>query len=412
MSATSQLGQPDAYSGTLTHISQTITVADALITLVREPVMAILQNVNKDKALKASVGEWKGEAFKGNGCGIPSLETEPFEDYLVAHDGAFEPTGECTATAGWPHLLHALGIKPGMNVLDWGPVTDGYIPLRNGGMTMEIGGKVFCHIINIYRVPPEATHSVKILQRCIDMKACVLPFGQLAWTKLDSRTIATFKPKGRMHMNSKRTPFGNLMQHLGSKTVVNTYFNALEFGVSNTQLAWPVKGSMNIRDQMKRLVSNVREVQTTTKPLLLTYRWLNKASILKSKVLSRNNKDQSFLDDILETVEAAPELDRLQKRGMRERISEYFMFDQVFKYGIGESDITEPTYPVSPQDMVKRTLDGYSSLPQSQWKHELYTLAEQVKDVIFLEPIIILNDMVRVLDFGDVDEMWSETVQL
>jgi hypothetical protein len=69
-------------------IIQTITLADTIVTLIREPVTLLYQNIIKGQLLKQSLGPWQREAFEENKrCRIPVLRREEFEEYIVKIDG-------------------------------------------------------------------------------------------------------------------------------------------------------------------------------------------------------------------------------------------------------------------------------------------------------------------------------------
>ncbi|GAM35678.1 hypothetical protein TCE0_017r04189 [Talaromyces pinophilus] len=72
-------------------ISQTLSVADSVVTLVREPISLLYNNIHKTKKLKQSLAAWRGEVLDANGQSrIPVLRRDEFEDHLVATDGKIE----------------------------------------------------------------------------------------------------------------------------------------------------------------------------------------------------------------------------------------------------------------------------------------------------------------------------------
>jgi hypothetical protein len=72
-------------------ISQTVSLADTVVTLVREPISLLYNNINKTKKLKQSLGAWQDEALDANGQSrIPVLRLDEFEEHLVATDGKIE----------------------------------------------------------------------------------------------------------------------------------------------------------------------------------------------------------------------------------------------------------------------------------------------------------------------------------
>lgn len=71
-------------------VSQTISLADSIVTLLREPVALLYQNITKAQELKRSLGHWQGEALdRDKQCQIPVLRLKEFEKYLVEMVGSW-----------------------------------------------------------------------------------------------------------------------------------------------------------------------------------------------------------------------------------------------------------------------------------------------------------------------------------
>jgi hypothetical protein len=69
-------------------VSQTISLADSIVTLLREPVALLYQNITKAQELKRSLGHWHGEAIDGDKqCRITCATVEGIRKYLVDTDG-------------------------------------------------------------------------------------------------------------------------------------------------------------------------------------------------------------------------------------------------------------------------------------------------------------------------------------
>jgi hypothetical protein len=155
-------------------ITHTITLADTIVTLIKELVTLLYQNIIKGQQLKQSLGAWEGEAFDENRpCRITVLRREEFEEYMVKIDGIVPPCmppddKESLDTKGssrlgafrmswclnqspassskfekapmasgcWAYFLYALGICPDMGIVSWRPSTDGFISTQNGGIEM------------------------------------------------------------------------------------------------------------------------------------------------------------------------------------------------------------------------------------------------------------------------------------
>ncbi|KAH9238383.1 hypothetical protein K456DRAFT_1173853 [Colletotrichum gloeosporioides 23] len=175
-------------------IQQTVTLAGTIVTLVREPISLLYQNVVKTQNLKRSLGVWQKRMLDRNGyCGIPVLRLKEFEEYLVTIDGVVpastgqhqsqnpddtrlswnwtswnrprssssstsRPLLPADGTACWAWFLFAMGIHPTTEIIidsnkrrivDRKPSTDGFISTQNGGIEMEVYGAVLCHVFNL-----------------------------------------------------------------------------------------------------------------------------------------------------------------------------------------------------------------------------------------------------------------------
>lgn len=189
-------------------VSQTLSLADSIVTLLREPVAMLYQNITKAQELRRSLGQWHAEAIDDDKqYRIPMLGVEEFEKYLSDTDGCLLPSPEARqGKACWAYLLHALGIQPGRNIVNWRPSTDGFISTQNGGIEMEIDGAVLCHIINLYSIHREprsgaARDNGKAQQRYH------LQFGELAWETIEGQIHGHFRPGSENQLNSSKIPF-------------------------------------------------------------------------------------------------------------------------------------------------------------------------------------------------------------
>jgi hypothetical protein len=97
-------------------ITQTITPADTIVTLIREPVTLLYQNIVKGQQLKQRLGPWQGEAFDENTrCPRPVLRREEFEEYTVKVDGivpSYMPHHKHIWYNNRPHLDSCLARDP------------------------------------------------------------------------------------------------------------------------------------------------------------------------------------------------------------------------------------------------------------------------------------------------------------
>jgi hypothetical protein len=256
-------------------ITHTITLADTIVALIREPVTLLYQNIIKGQQLKQSLGPWKGEAFDENRrCQIPVLRREEFEEYMVKIDGIVPPCmppddkesldtkGSSrlgafrmswglnqspasssifekapTASGCWTYFLYALGICPDMGIVRWGPSTDGFISTQNGGIEMELEGSALCHIINIYGTTLDpnsrARPSPEIFPGRRHEKPCQLRFGKPAWETSKGQIHSHFQLGLEIELVKRKVPFGTVGQLMGPNTLAVSYLTALEHGVSN-----------------------------------------------------------------------------------------------------------------------------------------------------------------------------------
>jgi hypothetical protein len=109
-------------------IAQTLSLADTIVTLIREPAALAYQSYTRRQAIQRSLGDWENQAFDEDGeCRIPVLkcsnfdeeELGVFETYLVDNDGILKPDeGRVPAKSSWAYLMHALGIKPADRLIE------------------------------------------------------------------------------------------------------------------------------------------------------------------------------------------------------------------------------------------------------------------------------------------------------
>lgn len=112
------------------------------------------------------------------------------------------PPFPSSGTAFRGYLLHALGARPGGNVVDWRPSADGLVSTQNGDIEMEVDGPAICHIINIYSLPPDRPDRQA-------GKQCRFAFGELAWDAAgDDQLHAHFTPGPEKELVSEKRPFG------------------------------------------------------------------------------------------------------------------------------------------------------------------------------------------------------------
>ncbi|KAF5640442.1 PFS domain protein [Fusarium sp. NRRL 52700] len=284
-------------------IAQTVNLADTVVNLIREPIVLLYQNISKKKALHASLGIWKDEALDDAGqCRIPVLLEEGLEAHLVQTDGvieclAKEPTsgpqerqkfrlswgnnnnlrksGKSPSLppgmACWAYFLHSLGIRPGMSVVGWRPLTDGLISTQNGGVEMEIDGSALCHLINLYSISPQPDRRRRRVLRLLPNqsvpKSHTFSFGKLGWDTINDQLHAHFTPGVETKLNAAKQPFGEQGSLLEPGTIMASYLSTLEYGASDQQFHLPSPQDP-LHKRIASLTRCLRELRTKSHGLL------------------------------------------------------------------------------------------------------------------------------------------------
>ncbi|KAK5694831.1 hypothetical protein LTR97_009422 [Elasticomyces elasticus] len=130
---------------------QTITLGQSVVQLVREPVAHFYQRYEQAQAVKRGLGPWTIEVYQKDRLHIPTLLEMDFEAHLIKHLGYMQPIGLPDSSASWGYWMHALGIQPGKDVVQWAPTLDDWVSTQNGKLEMDVEGAVLCHIVNLYR---------------------------------------------------------------------------------------------------------------------------------------------------------------------------------------------------------------------------------------------------------------------
>jgi hypothetical protein len=202
-------------------------------------------------------------------------------------------------------------------------------------------------------------------------------------------------------------------------TLWQVYLNALELGVSDPRLAWPeVTEPLAVR--MDKLISNIKEVQHTSSPLLITHEWLENASRIKRRVLANGGGDRSFFVDIETCLGGWDYFDddittRLRIQSANEDLKDYFMFNNEGFTADFFEEHPKSRQPAPYKTMVgaiSKALDEYSNEPEGTWKHNLYNMKEQVIAVVMVRNKLILSDYVWILDFDRSSSLWKKRVRL
>lgn len=377
----------DKVSQVESDIEQTLTLADAIVQLAKIPITLAWQNVEKRRGIKRSVGNWKTEAFDNEKeCRMPVLRykagernAKAFVEYLVENDGILQPVQDPPAKSCWAYLMHALGIKPGMDLVDWMPLLDGFVSTQNGGIEMEIDGAAFCTIINLFYIDGVWDKSREQFKDPEEVNFVKLGCGDLAWAEKDNVIHAHFAPGTNKEINMKKHPFSTVGQRMEPGTLMVSYFNVLEYGVSDVALALPGHKA-SLKERLQKFDKAYWAIKARPGPLLVTNWWLHIAGRAVKKAMANGGKDRSFFEDLCNAFE--PSLTAKQKRRdeWRSDIRADFLFDDELPRFFVPSNLVTPPQPRSGplKKLYERVLEGYKDEPDGSFKHDLFLVKEEV----------------------------------
>lgn len=443
-------------------ISQTVSLADTVVTLVREPISLLYNNINKTKKLKQSLGAWQDEALDANGQSrSPVLRLDEFEEHLVATDGKIEyksttkteednrraslgekfrsywasnqqlpspspnlpPELPNAGASCWSYFLFALGVHPGMGIVNWRPSMDGYINTQNGGVEMEIDGSVLCHIINLYSTthdPSAFRRHRELMPNRRETKICTFPFGELAWNTVNGKTHAHFQPGLEKELVSTKIPFGRAGMKLEPETLVASYLTALDHGVSNAsfQLVDPnAPISQRIDRFLEFFKSRLFVKSRREEPLIISRDWFEEAARVKRRVLAEGGSNRTFYEDIEKAINQNDEEANLwagNESYLKYQVRSRFFFDEdSFRFYFASL-----SRPISNQaapfifELPRRVLESYKGHPLGSWKRTLYEIRGEVLQVFAVEPDVYVSREMLLLEFTRSSELWKEKVHL
>ncbi|PMD61637.1 uncharacterized protein K444DRAFT_374957 [Hyaloscypha bicolor E] len=452
-------------------VSQTISLADSIVTLLREPVSLLYQNIKEREVLERNLGHWQTEALDDyKQCRIPVLRLTEFETHLVKTDGHLlaktatdsrlssdtnspgshktlrnsmlswgplpplpffwqknaspQPDKSPPAKACWASLLRALGIGPGMNIVGWRPSNDGFISTQNGGIEMEVDGAVLCHIMNLYSpsLNPETYWggSAGRVPSYASKESCILPFGRLAWTKTGGEIHAHFEPGPEKELDAEKAPFDQFdysQYRLDPNTWITTYLTALEHGTSDSDLHL-AEIEAPITERIERLSYCMNKLAfASLTPRLVSSAWFEEAARVKRRVLAQGGEDHSFFADICETLDKDPfsHIPEESRGDFREKskfqVRELFLLDkESFTFwfpGRRKASFNINTI----HELARGVLDKYEHQPPGSWKRELYDMREDVIAVLRINNRVFVKHF-WFLEFTRESPLWNERVLL
>jgi hypothetical protein len=404
-------GQPDSYGRVIGDAQQTVTLAGAAVELLRQPISSFFRRRSAAQTLEEHLGPWSEEA-RGlkDQRRTPVLKAQKFEDYLLSETGQFRPQGQCTANASWAHFLHALGIVPGKDIVDWKPLQEGWRRTNEDRIEMEVDGEVICHIINLYREAKFVWGRPRLFTRVEGTAS--LSFGELTFT---DKAHVHFSPGILETIDSVRMPFGSVGAKMEPTLLMAAYYNAIQLGTSKPELVWP-DATRPLAERAEKLVSNLKKVEETTEPLLLTCSWFDEASRIMRRIFTNGGKDRTFLKDVFANIDKDTDYgwDEEDKDYVKEDAERYFMFEKDhFQIGLIEVGgvRSRPWSHGKGKTFVLRTLEAYSKERPGSWKHTLSTLSTDLVSQVLRRGLSgKFNSNVRVLDFQSGESFWSKTM--
>jgi hypothetical protein len=428
----------DKYSQVLSDIEQTFTLAGTIITLVKEPIALVWQNFEKRTAIQRSIGDWGKEAYNDGECHMPVLRyksREPsgkaFETYLDESDGICAPDGKLPAKSCWAYLMHSFGVKPGLGLVQWASLEDGYVSTQNGGIEMEIDGAAFCSVVNLFYVDGIWDDSRTDFKAAGEINSVKLICGDLAWTERDSVIHAHFKPGTANEVNMEKIPFLAIGMRMETGTLMASYHNALEHGVSDTSLAL-LDHTASLKERLQRFDDAYWKIKGSPRPLLMTKGWLYTASRIVKKALANGGNDQSFFEDLCQALEPTLIPEQRSRDEWRDEVRADFLFgDEMPRFSTLPKLFTPPPpRSTALKELYERVLDVYKDQKNGSWKHELFLAKEEVSKlagwsgIIWLPPFSGPSPLSssldeegtawnrRVLPFDQTSPLWNRKILL
>jgi hypothetical protein len=409
----------DPISQGLGDAQQAIGLIDGIYRIVEPTILEASHKRNEKNSLKKFLGPWWKEAFEYGACMIPVLDIEEFEKHLQMTNGVLEPRGNCTADSPWGYLLHALAINPGDQILTWKPASGARWDMPEGTLAMDVRGKVFCHLVNLYNVESPSEKRDIIEGTSQVSGSCRLSFGWLSWTSThEGHMVAKFEPDTIRKLNGRKEPLGWMGLQLGNR-LWKAYADALELGISDPKLVWPDPNTTPFPRRLKCLITNMPRLSDGRK-VVLTKAWLESASRIKIRAMSNGGKDDTFLEDVYKTLAEHPTRRMVAEYRIKElqaSLRRCFFFEDD-RFSLDELvNSGPPSFPswgpnISHANVLERTLEAYSIEDPASWKGQLYASRDLVLRVALMRTEYDCPPGVRVLAFGSRDPLWNARVHL
>jgi len=359
--------------------------------------------------MRVYLGQWYDTLYDGQRtCWIPILRTDKFRDYMKKRDGRFQPRGKNSAHAPWAHLLHGLGISPPAEDLISRRKTlfSDSITLDQYELPIEMDGETFCHIVNLFGQP----HGGQISQWNGEAGTCRTPLGTFQWDITSQPPTVAFEPGP--DFTPSCTPYGHGRGafhplDFGGDTVQH-YLNAIELGTSDWTIVLPSSNSP-LPARVEALAAAKRRISSTA-PLLLTYKWLQKANRIRRRALTNGGADNSFMQDVVRQVQEALD-SRPYKWDSAAEVEARFTPNLEYSMRRHNDEnmpsIEHPDWDKIVGDCIMTVLEKYSTESHGTWKKALCDAKECIRETVMDSKINYLVSSVRVLPFDPDMDIWS-----
>ena len=422
----SQGGSPDPASQVMGDAQQALGLISGIHQLFGPAVRKRKEKSEQRASLKNFFGPWFDQAFESGVCGIPVLDNDKFESHLHKTNGVLTPQGSRNLGSLWVDLLQALAINPEDDILTWRSAVDTPYEMRGTTIALDIRGRAFCHLINLYRDAPSDYGTITINGKQEKGFRCQLSFGWLYWTDPDAgHVFARFEPDTKPKLKTPKYP----MARVGRPAPLDNdrLWKAYEAvwaegnGISDPTMAWPNPESTPLHTRLERLLENIGKLRHDKHGLIVTRQWLSHASHIKRRVMSNGGEDMRFRQDSYTTILSHPwhwSLPQHEKDQLKEQVKScFFLKGDCFKIRDHKSSDALTSFPpayVTPRDVLGVTLEKYAGEHPQSWKGQLYASRKLVVEVACLKRTIICYEpgCVRFLQFASGDPLWNARVHL
>ena len=439
LSTTSNPG-PDPASQVLGDVQQAVGLIDGIYQLVAPAVLESKNKRNERDELKRLIGPWWDQAFQGGRCRIPVLYIDRFESHLQKTNGVLTPRGQCTADSTWGYFLHALAIHPEDDILTWKPAVGAPWDMRGDSLALDVRGRVFCHLVNLYRIEAPKLQIVSVDGKDEDRVGCRLSFGWLTWTTPNAdHAFATFEPDTMHKLDGIKSPMedvnflpnpmtwaedseGELVEPPNDR-LWQDYEGAWATGagISDQAMGWPIPKATPLHIRLQSLMTNILKVMYTKQPLIITQKWLSDASSIKRRAMSNGGSDNAFLETaytVLISHSRWQSLDQRERDSSKKALEACFFFDEdcfTIREPNEEDKATGGSrrIGIAPWGILESALEAYRTREPGSWKGQLYAARDLVLKVACKDRELVCDPKrVRVLDFEEGDTLWTARVHL